>query len=124
MAQQHIVGILRSRALLLALALIGTAQPIRAQLPPPPIVGGWQVVDHPDQDPEVRAAAQALVGQLPLRHHRLRAVETAQRQVVAGTNFRLVVRVAGHGRWSAVVWHRLDGTYAVADVLRIRSRTW
>ena len=78
------------------------------------IVGGWSPAAVADAD--VRAAAHAMLAKLPVKHAKLRRIETAQRQVVAGTNYRLTLRLANGARWSGTVWHKLDRTYAVSDL--------
>ena len=85
-----------------------------------PIVGGWNAVAQPDHDAEVRAAAKAMLAQLRGRHVRLRRIESASQQVVAGMNYHLTVRLTNHRIWSATVWHKLDGTYAVTEIQRAK----
>ena len=107
-------------ALLLSALMLADAP--AASAPAVPMVGGWSAVAQPAQDHEARGAALALVAELPVRHARLRRIIVAQRQVVAGTNVRLTVRLAHGGCWSATVWHKLDGSYAVADTARASCR--
>ncbi len=107
-------------ALLLSALMLADAP--AASAPAVPMVGGWSAVAQPAHDHEARGAAAVLVAQLPVRHARLRRIITAQRQVVAGTNTRLTVRLAHGGCWSATVWHKLDGSYAVADTARASCR--
>jgi hypothetical protein len=51
----------------------------------------------------------------------LRRIESASRQVVAGTNFRLTVRLTSGSTWRGVVWHKLNGDYVVSHMARVRS---
>lgn len=110
--------------LLIAVTVLAPVAPVAAQAAgaplSPPIAGGWSAVDKPAADPAISAAAQALVAQLPGKHPRLRRIESAQSQVVAGTNYRLVVRLTNRTRWSATVWHTLQDTYQVSDIKRLR----
>lgn len=79
---------------------------------PTPLAGGWQSapVDDAARDAAVDAvAAQAAVEQRVLD---LRAVEAVSRQVVAGLNYRMALRVARDGavaRAEATVFQNLDG---------------
>lgn len=100
----------------LLIALMMAAPSARAQ-----VVGGWTVVEQPSDDHDVRAAGLALVRHLPIKNVGLRHVETASRQVVAGTNFRLTVRLTNGRLWGGTVWHKLNGTYVVSHVARVRS---
>ena len=85
----------------------------------PMIAGGWSPIPAPSADPEVRAAARAALTKLP-HHARLRRIESAERQVVAGMNYRLVLRLTNGQRWSATVWRKLDGGMEVSGVERVR----
>lgn len=107
--------------LLFIVLMVGTpALAWQAPLPEAvPVVGGWSVVSAPDDDPGVQAAATAMLGKLPLRHARLCHVESALRQVVAGTNYRLTLRLRGGSRWSALVGHPLDGSFVVSEAARL-----
>ena len=84
------------------------------------IVGGWSAVARPNHDAAVRAAAEALVAQLPGGDVRLHRIERAAQQVVAGMNYRLTVRLANRHLWRGTVWHKLDGTYVVTESVRIK----
>lgn len=88
------------------------ASPALAQVP---MVGGWSTIARPAGDAQVRAAAAAVMAQMPAGHRRLRRIETAEQQVVAGMNYRLMLRLSDRSHWHAVVWHKLDGTYDVTE---------
>ncbi|WP_028641495.1 hypothetical protein [Novosphingobium acidiphilum] len=88
---------------------------------PPPLAGGWTPVEAPMDDHEVRAAALALVRHLPLKTVGLRHIESASRQVVAGTNFRLTVRLTSGRLWRGTVWHKLNGAFVVTRMARLRA---
>jgi hypothetical protein len=79
----------------------------------PVIVGGWQAAD-PASD-QVQAAAQFAAANLPRGRAMLAEVISASTQVVAGTNVRMVLRMADGTRWSAIVWQRLDSTSALTE---------
>jgi hypothetical protein len=104
-----------------ALAAIGAlaafvqnvAAPVPAPVPAPVIVGGWHSADP--NDAGIQAAARYAAGLVPQGHGALTEVTSAETQVVAGTNIRMVLRLADGSRWKATVWHRLDGTFALTD---------
>jgi hypothetical protein len=85
-----------------------------------PRAGGWSAVARAADDPGVAAAAQAILVRLPAGHAALVGIDMALRQVVAGTNYRLILRLADGNRWSAVVWHKLDGSFDVSDPSRVQ----
>jgi hypothetical protein len=85
-----------------------------------PRTGGWSAVAAPDGDRDVRAAAAAVMAYLPAGHATLAKVDIALRQVVAGNNYRLTLRLADGNKWSAFVWHKLDGSFAVSGVAQVR----
>ncbi len=85
-----------------------------------PIVGGWSAVARPNADGEVRAAAAAMLGQLPVKQAKLWRIEEAQQQVVAGMNYRLKLRLRDGSRWTAMVWRKLDGGFQVSEVSRVK----
>jgi len=99
----------------LALMMSAIAAPARPS-PSMPMMGGWSEAATTQAD--VRAAAQAALGHLPIRHAKLRRIEAASHQVVAGINYRLTLRLVKGGRWKVTVWRKLDGTFAVSDVAR------
>jgi hypothetical protein len=85
-----------------------------------PLPGAPSAVADPAGDADVRAAANAMLGALPVRDARLDRIEAASRQIVAGQNYRLTVRLADGSRWSAVVWHKLDGSFVTSEITRVR----
>jgi len=54
------------------------------------------------------------VTQLPAGHGAFAEVRSAQTQVVAGTNSRMVISLADGTIWEATVWHKLDGSYVLS----------
>ncbi len=85
------------------------------------IAGGWSVIEQPSEDHDAREAGIALVRHLPVKNVSLRHIERASRQVVAGTNFRLTIKLTNGRLWCGTVWRKLDGTYVVSRVARVRS---
>jgi hypothetical protein len=88
------------------------------QAEPGPVVGAFQTVDRESPDVlEARAAIQKYFASL-----RLNTIQEASRQVVAGTNFKLVCLVEGDSAeesWEFVVWHRLDGRWELTSAHRL-----
>jgi hypothetical protein len=84
------------------------------------IVGGWSIIAKPDANADVRAATTAMLGQLPVKKAKLRRIETAEQQVVAGMNYRIRLRLTNGSRWTAVVWCKLDGGYQVSEIARVK----
>lgn len=78
------------------------------------IAGGWQAADPASK--AVTDAADYAVTQLPAGHGLLAGVRSAQMQVVAGTNFRMVLSLTDGTIWEATVWHKLDGSYALTSM--------
>ncbi len=82
----------------------------------PPGVGGYAVMDP--RAPELRPVLQAALAHiLPARRGRGKIV-SAQRQVVAGMNYRLDLKLRDASRWRVTVWRRLDGTLQVTSAER------
>jgi len=115
--------------MLAALILLMTApprvpvpQPEPAAAPSPapaaaPMVGGYAPMSH--TAPELRKPFRAAVAAItPAKYPGARLL-AAQRQVVAGTNYRLTLKLRDGSRWQAVVWHKLDGTHQVAATTRL-----
>lgn len=75
-------------------------------------------------DDDVRAAADAAVrAAFPDGKAQLVRIDKAERQVVAGLNYRMtmVVRHNGEERtYATVVWRKLDGTHDVASWSEVR----
>lgn len=90
------------------IALSGLA--LIAAAPPAPIVGGWSEVPRAQLASEVGPAARFAVAHLPRPHGRLVKIVGAERQVVAGTNIRMLLKLSDGKSWRAVVWKKLDGT--------------
>jgi hypothetical protein len=85
-----------------------------------PVAGGWSTIPDPASDAGVLAAAQAMLEAIPVKNAKLDGIETAIRQVVAGTNYRLTVRLTDGSRWNTVIWRRPDGTFTVSLPARLQ----
>ena len=101
---------MKPRAAPLALLLGLIAMPVLADTPPPRVVGGWSEVPAATLQADVGPLARFAVAQLPRPHAALRRIVGAERQVVAGTNYRMLVVLKDGKRWRLVVWRKLDGT--------------
>jgi hypothetical protein len=88
-----------------------------AQAPTPVIVGGYRAVAT--SDPDVRAAAQFAVRSLEGSRGRLRSIEAAQQQVVAGVNHRLDLTTASGRRWRVTVYRPLRGRLQLTNRERL-----
>jgi Cystatin domain len=71
------------------------------------ITGGWS---EASASPHLRAAADFAVAQLGRKGARLRSIDRAQTQVVAGTNVQMDLSLEDGSRWAVTVWQKLDGT--------------
>ena len=103
---------MNSKYLLAALALIGVPALSAPPVPPPmpQIVGGWHEVPGPQLQAQVGEAARFGVSRLPKPHGALQKIIGAETQVVAGTNYRMLVQLTGGAKWRLQVWKKLDGT--------------
>lgn len=81
-----------------------------------PRVGGWQKVLNPDSAAELRGPVKAMLAKISNKKLKVAKIESAEKQVVAGTNYRLRLRLKDGSRWQAVVWRKLDGTYKVREL--------
>lgn len=101
------------RKFLIALGL-AAATPLAAQGMP----GGWSEVPRAELASEVGAAARFAVARLPRPHGKLKTIVGAERQVVAGTNYRMLLELTGGKRWRVQVWKKLDGTMQLTHYKR------
>ena len=101
----------------LPLSISALAEPSPAR-PTAPMPGGWSEVAA--NTAELRAVAKFVVPRLPRKKPRLLKIEGGERQVVAGTNYRIVLQLTDRSRWRALVWHKLDGSYALTRFERIK----
>jgi len=93
----------------LSLAIAACAQTPANPVQAPMIAGGWQAADPASG--EVRQAANYALTQLPAGHGALAEVRSAQMQVVAGINYRMVLSLVDGTIWEATVWRKLDGSF-------------
>jgi len=104
----------RIAAALFGLALSACAHPPAAPPAMTMIAGGWQAADPASE--AVQDAAKYALTQLPAGHGALAKVRTAQMQVVAGINFRMVLQLSDGTIFEAMVWRKLDGSYALTGM--------
>ncbi|KPF79428.1 hypothetical protein [Novosphingobium sp. AAP93] len=91
--------------------------PAPVPVPAPVLAGGWRVADPAGED--VQAAARYAASQLPTGGGAVAEVVSADTQVVAGMNIRMVLRLTDGSRWRVVVWRRLDDTFALTESAKI-----
>ena len=104
----------------IALSLASTAMAIDTSLKPdhPALAGGYSSAEI---DSEVRTVAEFAVktqGKSTGRPLKLIKILKAERQVVAGLNYRLEIEVADGSKplkARAVVWKKLDGSLALTS---------
>jgi predicted neuraminidase len=92
--------------------LLVTAFALRAAAPLP---GGFTAVSPADEQVVTAAKSAVAARDATLT---LQAIVEAERQVVAGLNYRLTLKVADNGASrlaEAIVWHKLDGQYALTS---------
>jgi hypothetical protein len=85
--------------------------------PQPRSPGGGQMVgayaSAAPQEPDVLAAARFAASAASKGKAQLVSVDDAQRQVVAGTNYRMTLTLSDASRWEVTVWRKLDGVMAL-----------
>ncbi|WP_221773762.1 hypothetical protein, partial [Novosphingobium piscinae] len=93
--------------------------PAAAPVPAAPLVGGFSPVRRgaPELGPVVKAAVAHLT---PARHARARLL-MAERQVVAGSHYRLLLKLRDGSVWRVMVWQRLDRSLQITEAVRTLS---
>lgn len=102
-------------------ALILAPAPVLADAPAPRIVGGWSEIPAAELQAAAGPAARFAVSRLSRPHAPLKRIVGAERQVVAGTNYRMLVVLKDGKRWRLVVWSKLDGTMELTSAKRERQ---
>ena len=87
------------------------AEPVRA-----PLVGGFAPMSP--RAPELGPVVQAAITHITPQPRAKGRVLVAERQVVAGMNYRLLLKLRDGSRWRVVVWQKLDGTREVTEATR------
>lgn len=87
------------------------AEPVRA-----PLVGGFAPMSP--RAPELGPVVQAAITHITPQPRAKGRVLVAERQVVAGMNYRLLLKLRDGSRWRVVVWQKLDGTRQVTEATR------
>lgn len=100
--------------MMIAVLGLALAAPLSAQGVP----GGWSEVPQAAMSDEVKAAARFAVARLPKPHGKLKAIVGAEQQVVAGTNYRMLLVLSDGKRWRVQVWKKLDGTMQLTHYKR------
>ncbi|MCC6926580.1 cystatin domain-containing protein [Novosphingobium sp.] len=103
------------RKVIMAIGL-ALAPPLTAQS----VVGGWSEVPGPALASEVGPAARYAVAHLPKPHGKLKTIVGAERQVVAGMNYRMLLVLSDGKRWRVQVWKKLDGTMQLTHFKRVK----
>lgn len=88
-----------------------SASPVQASLVQRPLLGGFRAVDV--NDAQVRAAASFAAESV---EGALAEVTSAERQTVAGANYRLTFTTTDGRSYRAEVFHGLDRSYAVRSI--------
>lgn len=84
-----------------------------------PIVGGWKPVPNPNKAAELKGPIKAMLAEISTEPLKVAQVISADKQVVAGTNYRMRIRMTNGKTWQAVVWKKLDGTYKVSEIAQV-----
>lgn len=110
------------RVLLASAALLSLiSAPMAATYAAPsiaPRMGGWQ---QANVDPQARKAAQFALPRLKRGKARIRKIDGVERQIVAGTNYRIAMTLTDGSRWRVTVWQKLDRTYRLTSSERIKA---
>ncbi len=111
-----------SKAILILASLSGAVVAYAESPPthplPPQVVGGWTGAQV---DAEARKVARFALPHLHRGRARIRSVDAVDTQVVAGTNYRVLMTLTDGSRWQVVVWKRLDKRYRFTSKLRVRT---
>jgi hypothetical protein len=97
-----------------AFALAACATPPPAETPAAPVIaGGYGAVDLNDEG--VKAAQKAAVDAIYKRNPTRALVEktAAERQVVAGMNYRFTIQMTGGATYRVIVYRDLQGAMSV-----------
>ena len=107
----------------LLVAVTGSALSVSSQ-PSPPIVGGYSAASV--KEPEVVKAAQFAV-KTKAKNTRLKmallSIQSAEKQAVAGMNYRVVLKVkaaAKPQRVKATVYKDLQGKYSLSEWIAVK----
>ena len=81
-------------------------------------VGSYSEVSS--KEPEIVKAAEFAAAQLSHgKLHTLDKIDGAERQIVAGTNYRLTLQLRSGARWEVVVYCDLGGNFALTSSRRL-----
>jgi hypothetical protein len=110
MTHRSFLGLLSLLALVMAPAAASAEAPA---YPPHALAGGW--ITMSPHAPELRPVLDAALRAIP-RRAPLRGIFRAERQVVAGMNYRLILVLADGGKWRVTVWQHPNGTMEATAV--------
>lgn len=117
--------IISAAMIIAAFVFVGTTEINAQDRPNEPMVGAYQKAERTDA--EVKAAAEAAINEQG-EDFRLRKIVKAERQVVAGMNFRLRMKVAEkvgekESKYTviAVVYRDLEGNFSVTSWERAKK---
>ncbi|MEZ5477940.1 MAG: cystatin domain-containing protein [Thiolinea sp.] len=85
-------------------------------LPTAPRPGGYGAADV--NDPGVRAAADFAVSEIG-GNTKLASIQEASRQVVAGMNYRMTLKLSDGSLYQVVVYRNLQGQYSLSTAKRL-----
>lgn len=101
----------------MALVLAANAEPAR---PPASggmgVPGGWNEARKDNAD--VKTAASFAASQLP-GAPKLKSIETASQQVVAGMNYRMEITLSDASRWEVTVYRRFNGEMSLTNSMKL-----
>ena len=102
----------------IAALLIAVPAAALAQAVPPgaTIAGGWSLINAPEKNAEVVEALAAVLA-LPGNHQHTAHIFRAEQQVTAGISYRLILHFPDGKHWVAIVWHKLDHSYQVTNMV-------
>ena len=82
------------------------------------LAGGWSPAAL---TPEIEEIAAWAIDQADVPGARLAGIENVERQVVAGTNYRMDLVLADGRRWRVQVYRRLDGTRTLTSAAEVSA---
>lgn len=99
--------------IVLGLTACAPAAPANPQpIARPPVAGGWSAASV---SPDVKAAAAFAVSAMNRPGAKLKSVQSAETQVVAGMNYKINLTLADRSKWQVVVYRNLQGAYSLTS---------
>jgi len=97
----------------------GAAPPTNTPAHAPVIAGGYSAISVTDA--HVRAAARFAANKLGKKKAKLKSVNSAASQVVAGINFRMNITLTNRKQYNVVVFQGLDGHHELTSSTQVAS---